>query len=774
VPAFLAAHADGAPNIPGAAELCAELALGDADAALTRLPVVARALDAAGLSADALALLDHGFAHFPKDQSHQSALCLVRATLRRKHGALRAAEADLDAAELALAHSADPLKARYLIETERVGLLLDLGHQELAGAEALRAEASAARILARLVDDQDPDWIRYLSEPQRTGFAVDLARGRPDLALARMDGLLQNAQLARTFAQGPSGFAWLHLARATALLELAREAEQVDADPALAAERRQAAMAALKHAFAAPLSLSREEELEGWLLRLDAAHAAMDRELEQRALGWLAERLARQPKAFDAGAVERFAAQVVRAELAAPASPALELARAELAAARARVMTEWLAADRPEGAAGFLQRESHRFALDQWCRLLLAEDPSAGGLAALEALARAEAAMPLTQRVLGVLADASTDVQRYAAALPADAGALFLLPAPEGSHVFALDRHGVEHALAAPSRRLEALGRAWRRDLDAALAADGRERATWTQKAERSGARLAAELLPPAIAARLGAWKRCAIYGSELLPLPSLDALPLGGKPLGLSHATAYPGSPALALLLQERWPAAEPELASTLVAFPERSDAYGLSLGAERARLEALVAPGGRLRAGAEARLAELDLRASTLLAFVAAGLEADPRRRLSAIALAGPDEREALLEASELAAWRERGGLPPFVLLFFIKPEGGEGAAPGVASAGALRLAESALAGGARGVVVATRPLERALALGLCEALHQELRSGLPADEALRQARLALAGDAPADPALLVDVRLLGVGHGPLVEAAASAARR
>ncbi|MEM7311027.1 MAG: CHAT domain-containing protein [Planctomycetota bacterium] len=289
-------------------------------------------------------------------------------------------------------------------------------------------------------------------------------------------------------------------------------------------------------------------------------------------------------------------------------------------------------------------------------------------------------------------------------------------------------------------------------------------------------ARLAAELLPQELASWLAERDELTFVGAELVGDPPLALLPLaGGGTLGSRLALARLPSlslgPALLRREAERSGSA-PRYDLVLAANPtphaevqERfPSARRLPFGErERAELVRPLDPGRLLLLEGDA--ATPDALADAMPAAHAAqllvhGVRDETRERPATLVLSPQGDDAGLLDATRIEAW---SGAPALVIL----------TACGTAE-GPLRLGDEAqghlggawLRAGARCVLLADRELSLHAATELSHRLLRRLfQHGDSPAEALRAVRADWALDG-RDQAELAGLRLLGLGHVPLVE--------
>lgn len=446
----------------------------------------------------------------------------------------------------------------------------------------------------------------------------------------------------------------------------------------------------------------------------------------------------------------------------------LRQARDRLAAEYAAFVERWRAAPtRPDGR-GFLHFGGPRQLCSELILLEVELDPTPAGVErAFDHVLAGQALGTVTRsRDGGVV---TTDVARRM--LGADELLFVYLPAPDRSHLFALDasRPLEHHALAADMRIFEA-----RRTFLTSVA--GGPATTDRARAERRDRATALRrlLLPDPLfdaARRRHDWT---IVGVDLLGMLPFEALPAGADSwIGLEHALVYLPSIPLGVALRAEPPRNEGDVEFALVAAPSHGDSVRerwpqlpeLTLGdGEVERLAgAYVADERTIVRGPDATAARL-------------ATEAARSRRVLHVWTHGVYEPvepvPAGLVTSDGAIFGADAAtldVPPLVVLSAC------GAARGPVRRGddgVSNLGGAFLRAGARAVVLPEADVDEGATLALMGAFHRRLRgSGETVAEAMRAARAELA-DVPAldDPFYFALVHVVGAGHESVFPAAPS----
>jgi tetratricopeptide (TPR) repeat protein len=652
-------------------------------------------------------------------------LALVRAELAFRDGrdavGLRRLVAAADRA-LAELEAEDP---------RRVGALGRLGWELVLRGEFDRAEiylkelpAAQARYprgLVALRRDDHELALRAGRALERSGRAVDglQLQGEALEAAGRLEDAQQVYQRLLALAEDP-------LARAIALRSLADTARGLGVgtgDPRLreAEGRYREALAACDELAAGGARHADVERVQilaalGETLEaggaLDAARAAF------------ADSVARIDAVRRSLAVDPFGAAFLRdSHLAAiegllrlwPAERDVAEAFALVELGEARTLLDWTVA--PPRTGGGLARAVRDLALSA--------DPLAleARLDQLEAARRGEG---MEARVSGAV---PLDAARLRAALDGEPDTAFVSYWLGRRQLFVISRAGVR-ALAGSEAALAALGAARRAVLE--VEADPRP------VLEAA----AAVFLPPALAAELEPAARVLICPGERLARLPFEALPLRGRALGLAKAVerapslslravfgaraADPGGGVL-LLTEVASAAAERELGLDPLAFSAREgDLVERAYGAGRVR---------RLRGPDASRVAlEAALRAGRYDLLHVSAHAVEDRRLPTASLLVLADGPLALPSLCGL----DLGGA--FVVLSACSSATGEERG----GEGDLGLLGWPVAAGARGALAALWPVGQQATADLMGQFHAERAAGVDEAEALRRARVALAGAA------------------------------
>ncbi len=463
-----------------------------------------------------------------------------------------------------------------------------------------------------------------------------------------------------------------------------------------------------------------------------------------------------------------------QARAQSPSDRSLAHARRDaLAAAFAALALEWRQRPEREGGVGLLGSARAQLVIGALVEAELGADPSDAGFdRVLQALTRAESCGSLAA-ALGALPAGLFEVREL---LPdGSTGLLIFVPAPEASHVIALDRDGCFHARLTDVRDLRAASEEFEllvRRSPESLAND-EERARRGEELATRGAALAGELFPGEIAQRLARWSALSVVAADLAGNLPLEALPLAsGEPLGVAKAVSHLPSLAAWVALCRRSPQSKARRAgafdlvlvtacqpgkAALERFPELER---LPIDASWIRTLTLAFPPERVQnlLGPDAtreRLQDGELESAAVLHIFAHGVR-DPSRERAAGLVLSPDPSCDGLFFGEDA---ERLRAPPLVILSAC----GAGRGPARAGdAGASDLSGAFLEAGADAVVLSASETDfRATAL-FDERLHAELARGATTAQALREARKALLsrGDL-ADPFHWSQMRVIGLGH-------------
>ncbi|MBL8731933.1 MAG: CHAT domain-containing protein [Planctomycetes bacterium] len=606
---------------------------------------------------------------------------------------------------------------------------------------------------------------------------LDINRGLPDLALEKVQAVKRGLPRSTPRSAYDLGLVELQLLRAldlpaAARQRLAEHEAEFGPSPSL---RLRVALSVLQDPAATAAELEQ--------FRSDAADYA-ERAPEERALAhtvavlvslttgdhvaarrWLATNRALLESAGLARADERWLTQQgLELQLALDdhaAIGAIAAAAADLEALWDDVLAAWSRQLPERGGLGALFPPERQRVL----RELLRADRRLFGEAAgtRRALQRVLDLEPLgsTARALGVAPTTVAAVQR---SLAEDRGALVYVAGLDHVWLFVIDggqlaAFELPHRVAAIERR----ARSWLQ----ALSAHRRDPAR-SEDLRRLERELAEALLPAELAPRLAHWRRVAIVGLESLGYVPFEVLPWHtGVRFGGRFAVSYLPSLTVGSWQREARPATPPSSDATalLLACPDARPEAGSTQTFDPLPFTAddqdlLVAPAGERRMpvldGERATLPSLQqaLPGTRLLAMLGHGVR-DERRQ----------DPQGFLLGDGSTAWStdfERLPLPEYLVLGACR-----------AGRGRIRrgddgrnlLPGAALIGGARGVVSPWVDVDYRATLSLMRELHRGLfERGLPLDEALRQARLAVAGPDEHGPIDAWLFHLYGVGDTPL----------
>lgn len=660
-------------------------------------------------------------------------LWLVCAQVARAEGRLDEALAAADEAEAAAGRLAPKDRRRPLARANvlgvRVELFLALGLADLAAGASLE-EVELARALGGA----------YRGRALRHRVAVLLAQSRHEA----LEQAVEQALAEPALFPGPTERAGILLCRALSRAERARlepglgpvadaELAEVLAVPGLpAADRASATLARVELA-------QRRGALAESAALLDAAAGLGELSEGLEGDAWLAALRHRQARlALDPQALRTSAAALERAWT--------------------RFLERWRSLAPRPGGLGFLKYGTRRFVIAEVVRAaLVATGDEAGRRAALERVLEAQALGTFARRA-GYVPE-PFEVLR-ASLTRDDRGCLLFLPGYDGVHVFAFDARGIAYAELAAPPALEALRRAW-----VELLLDPPPGATRTRAAlaeDPRGRALADALLPAPVRARLAGWRAVTVVSPDLAGYLPFEFLPFEGGFLGDARAVSYlPSLPVGALLAGRTVPDDAAGPAWALVAAPELGEAFeplvlapgaleDLTGGSAAERSWTALGPQATRDALRDPRVAR-----ARVLHLYTHGVVLPDRERYAALALApASEEDDGIVDC----AWIEAHvAAPPLVIVSACR------AAAGPTRSGddvPAHLGGAFLAAGARCVLVAPVPLAAETQQRLVAALGAGLRAGATVDEALRQARAALARDpSSADPRLAL-VHAVGLG--------------
>jgi hypothetical protein len=409
-------------------------------------------------------------------------------------------------------------------------------------------------------------------------------------------------------------------------------------------------------------------------------------------------------------------------------------AYAELQQLAAELFEHWGGQPLRRGGTGTFQYQARREILGT----LLAADRVLAPDLPMRALAHLESALSLGT-LSRRLHDQPLRVEELA--FPEGGGALCYLLTADAAHWFAIDVHGVEHFVVptgpAVEDRLAELAR--RIDRQPVGAADLEH-----EVVEGLVRQLAGDLLPPVLVARMQPWTSALLVGSEGV-VPSLQALPVGGTPIGIAMAVAHVPSLSLYAALCRRAARraaaeggrqglalfADPELSPGAIAAWQvedlrlRTDQIDhLMAGLPVAQVRRLL----RDQATVAALRSDLTARARQLT-IIAHGVEDFRAERSSAITVAGSGAEDLL--GGDLV---EQLRVPPLVVL------GVCGAAGGplrLGDDGVHHLGGAFVLAGADQVVLAGGQLAVGATIELVGEFTRGVWAGVESAEALRAAR-------------------------------------
>lgn len=386
-------------------------------------------------------------------------------------------------------------------------------------------------------------------------------------------------------------------------------------------------------------------------------------------------------------------------------------------------------------------------------RALAGADAAGATRASLDDILRAQRSSTLARRLGGVggtWGDVTRDLLRQ------DQGLLLFLPAGYRSYVFAVDARST---LCVPiaGLRSEDLKHALSRLATALTVTAGLDRATFAhgqQASATAAARSVADLLlPEPIAQRLAGWQGVSVCGLDDITNLPLECLPIGNRPLGLTHAVRYLPSLPVALALAHRPTPPAPDRLAVLAApthsaavrrqrpdlpqIPfEHADADRLGADAARTWLQA---------AATRDALLGIDAEVADVLLLLAHGTRAPADLRPARIILApADDDDDGLLAARDI----EAAHCPSIVLLASCSTALGS---ERTGDDGSQHIAGAFLFAGARSVVASPQALELDSTRRILDVLMPLLLQGEEPARAMLIARQALAADADFDhPAL------------------------
>jgi hypothetical protein len=458
-----------------------------------------------------------------------------------------------------------------------------------------------------------------------------------------------------------------------------------------------------------------------------------------------------------------------RARTAAGAVPEDAALRTELEQAFEDLLMQWSKVPQRPGGVGLMRFENKRAVLSELLTWTLGNEPEPDEPKidrCLRLIARAQAYGSLSTR-LGAsevgLAELRSEV------LGARDGLLVLVPDSDRTHAFLVGRGFAIHRFLSVSHSAlvddaDKLSNSVS-DLDAAQ----RNSTDW----KSSAGRLASNLFPAELRAKLEGLDGLAVVGADLIGDPALEALPLpDGGTLGtrwaLSSLPSLPVGVALARRVAQH--AAPADLDLWLLAANGPSTKPKLPpIPFDEAARERLLAPFGDTRrmviegsSATRAKLADTGFGHAVVGCFVTHGLQEPGRDRSAGLQLAPDAEVEGdggELWCDEIDSPAARGGCPRLVVLATCSAARG---ARRMGDDGLGHLGGAFLARGAQAVVLARHEVELAATLRLLEVLNERLAAGDTVQEALRRARVALRDDPrTAHPFYSGAFHLVGLGQ-------------
>ncbi len=431
------------------------------------------------------------------------------------------------------------------------------------------------------------------------------------------------------------------------------------------------------------------------------------------------------------------------------------------ALASAESTFEWfikeLETDPPrKGGQGYLHYGVHRGFLSELTELLLlVHGHELGAELALQRIHRVQA-VGSRARLAGY--DVVPLSRLQSELLGDEDGLLLYLPAPERSHVFALDAESVTHVNLPGVSSLNAKRKAFH-----SAFGRGRSPQDWSKEATD----LSRWLLPKAALKRAEQWKTVSIVGLDLLRYLPFEELPVsighdaGTTLFGDMIQVNYLPSLPTGMLMAQRPSRPLPSRDLTVVAAPTFTEGSfePIPLGKEqrRALMSGTESSSVRLISGQDVTLQGLrdaDLGDSTVLVLLTHGTLDKSRELPTGLALASNSVPSTL--------WPEDVGtiapLPPVVIVAACKAARGAGR---FGEGGLDSLTGSLLDAGARCILVAHEDLEYEALLRLIEAFQFELlERGLTPAAALQKARATLRRQWPEAHAGAM-LHVVGLGH-------------
>jgi CHAT domain len=767
---------------------------------------IADDLRQSGRVQDSLEILDATVACFPDPTPYLAWLYRTRGSIHVTVNSYEEAMLDLDAATAAMPFARDPMIGSF-VEGLRAKIYLDLGLYEPALRACSAARATSDALLAAKLSPSQSEGLEQnrrslQSTPELLRSAILCGMSDYEGAVQTLDKLLsdrflfppepERSRLKEDLQhdltrhefdlhvrRGNAGVMLVVKERALGRFERAAAAAlkaRADLEPLLDLDEAEATQVDDAHYNSGLINLAFLEFVER---RPEAAERAfaqlamkLGRVIEDTEDRTSVKLIAIAAKIHLLQLEEQRAAQSVATAGDTVAAVAgwretLQSDASRLANAMQAEENQWLRVRRPREGLGFLGDPNVRTAIEARIELAFALDSASAPRYAFDLAVHSMSLGTLTQRVGGPrsVEESIVHAQDYLAALPPGSGVLILLPLTTQSYVLAADAEGVIASRIPGRFPLEHLAEALIRDASVPPAPQSDSPSGRSSRLAAACAELSSVLFPREIAERLSSWKRIVFVGTELLGQIPMESLMLSGKSIGETHATSYAPGLALAGMLSQRWPAPEQKLEVRLLAGPRRDDALGLDLAPDVVRTLQELGGAVALRLGPEARIDEVGLGGLNqvqVLVFLAHGHQLLNSIRPAVVALApSPAHPEGLLTCADVEALAPRA--PPLVLFLTCQSATG----PRVSGdAGVSDLGGAALLGGAGCALVATSDIALNAATALLKDFLGELERGRAPDEALAQARRALARrDGFDDPFFLDSVRLFGVAHLPLV---------
>ncbi|MEM8712371.1 MAG: CHAT domain-containing protein, partial [Planctomycetota bacterium] len=381
-----------------------------------------------------------------------------------------------------------------------------------------------------------------------------------------------------------------------------------------------------------------------------------------------------------------------------------------------------------------------------------------GGTAeeALERVLRAQSTTTLA-RMLETETVRATDVP--------GAGEVVLVYVPTAlrSHVFCVTDESVMHARIEGQAKWAPLRDQFREHLlQSPVGLSSAQRHERAHDIDAVSRALASHLIPTLFVAPVATASKLSVIGVDLLGWIPFEALPVGGDPLGLTHAIAYaPSFSVQAFLRARRASRSAGGGCARIVAAPHQSAQLGLpelSIPPAWGEVITELSPETALVTGRAATF-EGAVRACDeieVLQLVAHGVRG---RRVGNTAGLALTPSEACSDGLVFADDWMQSSLPPVVLVTVC---GSWRGAYRVGDGGAGEIATSMILGGADCVAVTRADLSYGAALALSAEFHRAAATGVSPAEALRQARRALASSPDfSDPHFTSTMHFVGAAH-------------